>query len=264
MFTSLTTRASVHTIQRLSSRVTAKVSETVNVACKSHSKNCQLPCCKVVTNQARSIATAPRTMHKNCQLPCCKPAVARTMHKNCQLPCCKAITTQVRHSSHGPTPQWHLLGTRQSDYIQELNCYGELPPPPGTKVTVPADFAGHLRDMFTGALFVLGLYHVTQQVRVEVQKVDVVHPETKETVSIMKPIGIHRDENGLHQYDLVRAPELSYTRMESAVAERLMLYNEEMDFWLKHGGDSSHFRAFNPEKAIVRDREDPHIYKDVV
>ena len=107
------------------------------------------------------------------------------------------------------------------------------------------------------------LYNITKPVRVDVEKVTVTHPDTQEDVYLFKPTGIHKDYiKGLYGYDLIKAPRMEYTRVESIVAEQMALYNDEMDFWLTHGRDSekllgTKFTLFDPSKALVTDAQDP-------
>eukprot|EP00461_Guttulinopsis_vulgaris_P010229 UN10303 len=44
----------------------------------------------------------------------------------------RVVAQQQRKMGHGPVGP-HLLGTRQADYIQQRNMYGELPSTPGEK-----------------------------------------------------------------------------------------------------------------------------------
>eukprot|EP00461_Guttulinopsis_vulgaris_P002150 UN02151 len=139
--------------------------------------------------------------------------------------------------------------------------YGELPSTPGEKKRLPQC----IWDAYAyGTATILGfgfIYHLNKQVRVDVEKVTVEHPDTKEPVFLFKPTGIHKDQDDIYGYKLVQAPQLNYTRRESIVAAKMALYNDEMDFWLKHGADSEKvlgrpFKLFKPELSFVTDAQD--------
>lgn len=173
------------------------------------------------------------------------------------------VQQQRRHMSggHGPIGP-HLLGTRQADYIQQHSLTFELPPPPGTYGE------GYSVPMYALAATTLGaipiiraLYAANVPIRVNVEKVTVTHPDSGEDVCLIKPTGIHKDALEIWGYDLVQQPQLEYTRAESITAERMARYNDEMDFWLQHGANSQKelgrpFRLFQPDLAIVSDRQD--------
>jgi hypothetical protein len=163
---------------------------------------------------------------------------------------------------HGPVG-WHLLGTRQSDYIQQLTLHNELPAPPGEVAS--RAYAWWMGMCFAGSslFFSKVLYNLSKPVRVDMEKVTVEHPDTKEEVFLFKPMGIHKDSfNDLFAYTVVQAPQLEYTRIESLMASKLLSYNDEMDFWLKYGKDSEQilgrpFYFFNPTLALTTNAEDP-------
>jgi hypothetical protein len=106
------------------------------------------------------------------------------------------------------------------------------------------------------------LYNVSKPVRVDIEKVAIEHPDTKEETFVFKPVGIHKDyRNGLYGYDLIKSPQFEYTRVESVVAEQMALYNDEMDFWLAHGKNSEKvlgkkFHLFSPVDALTTDAQD--------
>lgn len=164
----------------------------------------------------------------------------------------------AHHDPIGP----HLLGTRQSDYIQPLNLYRELPSVPGSyNEGYPMSLFYSVASTFGAIPAIWYFYKAFIPVRVDVEKVTVEHPDTKEDVFLMKPTGIHRDSFEVYGYELIQQPQLHYSRFESIAAERMARYNDEMDFWLKHGENSQEelgrpFKLFNPKLALVTDRQD--------
>jgi len=153
-------------------------------------------------------------------------------------------------------------GTRQADYIQQHNIYNELPAPPGSVGSMNEATMQMLMYFPLAIIGVKVLYEISKPVRVDLEKVAVQHPDTKEEVFVFKPTAIHKDYNkGLYGYDLIKAPILEYTRIESIVSEQMSLYNDEMDFWLQHGKDSEKFlekkfQLFSPIDAITTDAQD--------
>lgn len=178
----------------------------------------------------------------------------------------QVVKQQQRKMGGGPVGQ-HLLGTKQADYIQVLSPWGELPAAPGSIKTQPWQLHMGVATIVASVIATRALYLNSRPVRVEVEKVTVEHPDTKEPVYLFKPTGINKaGQTGIFSYNIVQAPQLEYTRRETVTAAKLALYNDEMDFWLKHGADSEKvlgrpFSLFKPEMSFVTDAQDASRYE---